>query len=58
MQSSALTGKMVKNVGRYGKVFYMEMVGDGAVRHPVMHLGMTGNVLVSLTVSLHFPLES
>ncbi|KAF8344000.1 Formamidopyrimidine-DNA glycosylase N-terminal domain-containing protein [Cantharellus anzutake] len=39
-----LVGRTVTNVGRYGKVFYAEL--DGHERHPVMHLGMTGNMYV------------
>jgi len=30
----------VIDVGRYGKVFYILLDGDGP--HPVLHLGMTG----------------
>ncbi|TFK57594.1 AtMMH-1 [Heliocybe sulcata] len=39
-----ITGRKVVNVGRYGKVFYIEL--DGAGRVPVLHLGMTGAVQV------------
>ena len=31
---------------RVGKVFYIELEGDG--RHPVMHFGMTGLLQVSV----------
>ncbi|KAH7340954.1 Formamidopyrimidine-DNA glycosylase H2TH domain-containing protein [Rhizoctonia solani] len=39
-----ITGRRVLNVGRYGKVFYIELDGPG--RMPVLHLGMTGMVQV------------
>ncbi|CAE6415665.1 unnamed protein product [Rhizoctonia solani] len=39
-----ITGRKVLNVGRYGKVFYIELDGPG--RMPVLHLGMTGMVQV------------
>ncbi|KAL5635509.1 hypothetical protein ACGC1H_004337 [Rhizoctonia solani] len=39
-----ITGRHVLNVGRYGKVFYIELDGQG--RMPVLHLGMTGMVQV------------
>ncbi|KAI0700424.1 hypothetical protein BC835DRAFT_1449548 [Cytidiella melzeri] len=37
-------GRVVRDVGRYGKVFYMELEGDGKM--PVMHFGMTGMLQV------------
>ncbi|CAE6527285.1 unnamed protein product [Rhizoctonia solani] len=40
-----ITGRRVLNVGRYGKVFYIELDGQG--RMPVLHLGMTGMVQAS-----------
>ncbi|CUA78279.1 formamidopyrimidine-DNA glycosylase [Rhizoctonia solani] len=39
-----ITGRTVLNVGRYGKVFYIELDGPG--RMPILHLGMTGMVQV------------
>ncbi|CAE6490639.1 unnamed protein product [Rhizoctonia solani] len=39
-----ITGRTVLNVGRYGKVFYIELDGPGRI--PVFHLGMTGMVQV------------
>ncbi|KAG8748653.1 hypothetical protein FRC10_000044 [Ceratobasidium sp. 414] len=37
-----ITGRKVMRVGRYGKVFYIELDGKG--RMPVLHLGMTGMI--------------
>ncbi|EPQ61047.1 hypothetical protein GLOTRDRAFT_135611 [Gloeophyllum trabeum ATCC 11539] len=42
--ANEVTGRKVKNVGRYGKFFYMELDGKG--RMPVLHLGMTGMIQV------------
>ncbi|KAG8754193.1 hypothetical protein FRC12_011276 [Ceratobasidium sp. 428] len=39
-----ITGRNVTGVGRYGKVFYIELDGEG--RMPVLHLGMTGMIQV------------
>ncbi|KAG8754588.1 hypothetical protein FRC12_011152 [Ceratobasidium sp. 428] len=39
-----ITGRKVTGVGRYGKVFYIELDGEG--RMPVLHLGMTGMIQV------------
>ncbi|KAF8610178.1 hypothetical protein BDV93DRAFT_483319 [Ceratobasidium sp. AG-I] len=39
-----ITGRTVTGVGRYGKVFYVELDGEG--RMPVFHLGMTGMIQV------------
>ncbi|KIJ45719.1 hypothetical protein M422DRAFT_227469 [Sphaerobolus stellatus SS14] len=38
--SKTITGRKVIDVGRYGKVFYITLDGEGP--HPVLHLGMTG----------------
>ncbi|XP_006453744.1 hypothetical protein AGABI2DRAFT_41042, partial [Agaricus bisporus var. bisporus H97] len=38
--AACLTGRKVIRAHRYGKVFFMELNGDG--KHPVMHFGMTG----------------
>ncbi|KAF6766463.1 AtMMH-1 [Ephemerocybe angulata] len=35
-----LSGRVVKDVQRYGKVFYILLEGEG--KHPVLHFGMTG----------------
>ncbi|CAE6516483.1 unnamed protein product [Rhizoctonia solani] len=40
-----ITGRKVLSVGRYGKLFYIELDGPG--RMPVLHLGMTGMVQAS-----------
>ncbi|KAG7450122.1 uncharacterized protein BT62DRAFT_942786, partial [Guyanagaster necrorhizus] len=40
-----LTGRTIDNVGRYGKVFYLELSSGG--RMPVMHFGMTGMLQAS-----------
>ncbi|EJD04278.1 AtMMH-1 [Fomitiporia mediterranea MF3/22] len=42
--ANAVRGRTVKDVGRYGKVFYLDLDGDGPM--PVMHFGMTGNILI------------
>ncbi|KAI0033741.1 AtMMH-1 [Vararia minispora EC-137] len=47
-----LTGRTVKSVGRYGKVFYLELDGDG--RMPVLHFGMTGMLQVKGTLPLYY----
>ncbi|QRV86008.1 formamidopyrimidine-DNA glycosylase [Ceratobasidium sp. AG-Ba] len=39
-----VTGRKVTGVGRYGKVFYIELDGKG--RMPVLHLGMTGMIQI------------
>ena len=44
-QANALHSRTVTDVKRYGKVFYLELDGDGPM--PVLHFGMTGNILVS-----------
>ncbi|KDQ54892.1 hypothetical protein JAAARDRAFT_196275 [Jaapia argillacea MUCL 33604] len=38
--ANEIVGRKVTNVGRYGKVFYIELDGEG--RFPVLHFGMTG----------------
>ncbi|KAF8305527.1 AtMMH-1 [Clavulina sp. PMI_390] len=42
-----MTGRSILEAGRFGKVFYVRLDGEG--RHPVMHLGMTGNVYIKGT---------
>lgn len=39
-----IIGRTVTGVGRYGKLFYIEL--DGTGRMPVLHLGMTGMIQV------------
>ncbi|KAI1797500.1 Formamidopyrimidine-DNA glycosylase N-terminal domain-containing protein [Ganoderma leucocontextum] len=48
-----LSGRIVTDVQRYGKVFYLELDGDG--RHPVMHFGMTGTLHVPKKTSTDWP---
>ncbi|PCH33243.1 hypothetical protein WOLCODRAFT_159936 [Wolfiporia cocos MD-104 SS10] len=40
----SIVNRTVSGVGRYGKVFYIELDGEG--RMPVLHFGMTGMVQV------------
>ncbi|PIL30896.1 hypothetical protein GSI_07065 [Ganoderma sinense ZZ0214-1] len=47
-----LSGRVVRNVQRYGKVFYLELEGDG--RHPVMHFGMTGMLQIKGQLPIHY----
>ncbi|KAK0481594.1 AtMMH-1 [Armillaria novae-zelandiae] len=47
-----LTGRMIDNVGRYGKVFYLELSGSG--RMPVMHFGMTGMLQVKGQLATYY----
>ncbi|KAF8488177.1 hypothetical protein JB92DRAFT_3090830 [Gautieria morchelliformis] len=42
--ANAITGREVKGVGRYGKVFYITLDGEGP--SPVFHFGMTGMIQV------------
>lgn len=42
--AAELTGREITKAARYGKVFYMELDGDG--RMPVLHFGMTGMLQV------------
>ncbi|KZT43952.1 hypothetical protein SISSUDRAFT_977590 [Sistotremastrum suecicum HHB10207 ss-3] len=37
-------GRTLVDVGRYGKVFYLKLAGEG--RHPVLHFGMTGSIQI------------
>ena len=46
LKANELAGRKVLDVKRYGKVFYLELDGDGKM--PVLHLGMTGMVQVSI----------
>ncbi|TBU58805.1 hypothetical protein BD310DRAFT_818463, partial [Dichomitus squalens] len=50
--ASEVSGRAVKDVQRYGKVFYVELEGDG--RHPVMHFGMTGMLQVKGKLPMHY----
>ncbi|KAK0466385.1 AtMMH-1, partial [Desarmillaria tabescens] len=47
-----LTGRTIDNVGRYGKVFYLELSGEG--RMPVMHFGMTGMLQVKGQMATYY----
>lgn len=47
-QADVVQSRILKDVKRYGKVFYLELDGDAPM--PVLHFGMTGNILVSATV--------
>ncbi|KAI9513137.1 Formamidopyrimidine-DNA glycosylase N-terminal domain-containing protein [Russula earlei] len=47
-----VTGRTIKAVGRYGKVFYIELDGEG--RHPVLHFGMTGMLQVKGNIPVHY----
>ncbi|EPS99592.1 hypothetical protein FOMPIDRAFT_1030790 [Fomitopsis schrenkii] len=42
--ADTVRGRYVTNVGRYGKVFYIELDGEGKM--PVLHFGMTGMLQV------------
>ncbi|KAI0344077.1 hypothetical protein BDW22DRAFT_1427726 [Trametopsis cervina] len=50
--AETLKGRSVKTVGRYGKVFYMELNGKGKV--PVMHFGMTGMLQVKGQLATYY----
>ncbi|KAI0757407.1 Formamidopyrimidine-DNA glycosylase N-terminal domain-containing protein [Daedaleopsis nitida] len=50
--SQELQGRVVKDVQRYGKVFYLDLEGDG--RQPVMHFGMTGMLQVKGSLPVHY----
>ncbi|KAJ2933571.1 hypothetical protein H1R20_g3519, partial [Candolleomyces eurysporus] len=39
-----ITGRIVDDAQRYGKVFYLTLSGEG--KHPVLHFGMTGMLQV------------
>ncbi|GJE87859.1 formamidopyrimidine-DNA glycosylase N-terminal domain-containing protein [Phanerochaete sordida] len=47
-----LEGRTVKDVARYGKVFYMELDGKG--RMPVLHFGMTGMLQVKGQLATYY----
>ncbi|KAI9460155.1 hypothetical protein BJY52DRAFT_1263338 [Lactarius psammicola] len=44
--------RTIKTVGRYGKVFYLELDGEG--RHPVLHFGMTGMLQLRGKMPVHY----
>ncbi|KAF7784546.1 hypothetical protein Agabi119p4_711 [Agaricus bisporus var. burnettii] len=50
--AACLTGRKVIRAHRYGKVFFMELNGDG--KHPVMHFGMTGMLHVKGQSPTHY----
>ncbi|EKM60731.1 uncharacterized protein PHACADRAFT_203883 [Phanerochaete carnosa HHB-10118-sp] len=47
-----LEGRTVKDVARYGKVFYFDLDGDG--RMPVLHFGMTGMLQVKGQLATYY----
>ncbi|TFK93000.1 AtMMH-1 [Polyporus arcularius HHB13444] len=47
-----IAGRVVNDVQRYGKVFYLQLSGEG--RHPVMHFGMTGMLQVKGSLPMHY----
>ncbi|KAI0307479.1 DNA glycosylase/AP lyase [Multifurca ochricompacta] len=50
--ANEITGRTIKTVGRYGKVFYLELDGKG--RHPVLHFGMTGMLQLRGKMPMHY----
>ncbi|KAI0793298.1 Formamidopyrimidine-DNA glycosylase N-terminal domain-containing protein [Abortiporus biennis] len=50
--ANEVTGRRVKDVKRYGKVFYIELEGEG--RMPVLHFGMTGMLQVKGHTPIHY----
>ncbi|VDB95426.1 unnamed protein product [Peniophora sp. CBMAI 1063] len=49
---SELLGRTIESVGRYGKVFYLLLSGQGKM--PVLHFGMTGMLQVRGVAPLHY----
>ncbi|KAI0040806.1 AtMMH-1 [Auriscalpium vulgare] len=50
--AAEITGRTVKEVGRYGKVFYLELDGEGKM--PVFHFGMTGMLQIRGETPVHY----
>ncbi|KAI0005375.1 Formamidopyrimidine-DNA glycosylase N-terminal domain-containing protein [Russula compacta] len=50
--ANEISGRTIKTVGRYGKVFYIELDGEG--RHPVLHFGMTGMLQIRGSIPVHY----
>ncbi|KAH8120528.1 AtMMH-1, partial [Phellopilus nigrolimitatus] len=50
--ANEITNRKVKDVKRYGKVFFLELEGEG--RMPVLHFGMTGNIFVKGEEPLYY----
>ncbi|KAH9060771.1 AtMMH-1 [Lactarius vividus] len=50
--ANEISWRTVKTVGRYGKVFYLELDGEG--RHPVLHFGMTGMLQLRGKMPVHY----
>ncbi|KAH9921389.1 Formamidopyrimidine-DNA glycosylase N-terminal domain-containing protein [Fomitopsis serialis] len=48
----SIKGRRVTNVGRYGKVFYLELDGKGKM--PVLHFGMTGMLQVKGQLATYY----
>ncbi|KAL5518666.1 hypothetical protein ACEPAH_349 [Sanghuangporus vaninii] len=44
--------RVVQDVKRYGKVFFLDLDGDGA--RPVLHFGMTGNIFIKGEENLYY----
>ncbi|EIN13470.1 AtMMH-1 [Punctularia strigosozonata HHB-11173 SS5] len=51
-----LEGRMITGVQRYGKLFYMELDGEG--RFPVLHFGMTGMIQIQGQEPFHYQSSS
>ncbi|KAH8992114.1 AtMMH-1 [Lactarius akahatsu] len=50
--ANEISWRTIKTVGRYGKVFYLELDGEG--RHPVLHFGMTGMLQLKGKTPVHY----
>ncbi|KAN0138528.1 AtMMH-1 [Lactarius tabidus] len=50
--ANEISRRTIKAVGRYGKVFYLELDGEG--RHPVFHFGMTGMLQLRGKMPVHY----
>ncbi|KAF8630200.1 hypothetical protein AX15_003055 [Amanita polypyramis BW_CC] len=54
--AAEITGRVIQNVHRHGKVFYLELGGEGKV--PVLHFGMTGKLQVKGQEPMHYQMGS
>ncbi|KZT67651.1 hypothetical protein DAEQUDRAFT_728891 [Daedalea quercina L-15889] len=50
--AQTVKGRRVTNVGRYGKVFYLELDGEGKM--PVLHFGMTGTLQIKGQLAMYY----
>ncbi|KAF8272377.1 AtMMH-1 [Lactarius quietus] len=50
--ANEISRRTIKTVGRYGKVFYLELDGEG--RLPVFHFGMTGMLQLRGKMPVHY----